>query len=278
MRSLFAAVALMTGLAVVGAQAHDQTKYPDWKGQWYRPGGGLGGQWDPTKRPGRAQEPPLTPEYQAIWEAGLASTNSGGMGHLPTVRCIPSGMPRMMIVFEPMEIITTPETTYIHVSYFGELRRIYTDGRDWPATLKPSLRGYSIGKWEDADGDGRYDTLVVETRGFTGNRTYDGNIPMHKDGRGIIKERISLDKTKPHTMSNEVTTIDNALTRPWTVTRTYLRNPKSDPVWIEYVCNEGNSHVLIGKENYVVSHDGYLMPVKKDQPPPNLKNFNQTGQ
>jgi len=25
--------------------------------------------------------------------------------------------------------------------------------------------GYSIGKWEDTDGDGRFDTLVVETRG-----------------------------------------------------------------------------------------------------------------
>ena len=222
--------AIVLTLAAVGAQAYDETKYPDWKGQWYRPGGGLGGQWDPTKRPGRAQEPPLAPEYQAIWEAGLASTELGGHGNLSTVRCIPSGMPRMMIVFEPMEIIVTPETTYIWVTYFSELRRIYTDGRGWPTPLKPSLRGYSIGRWEDEDGDGRYDTLVIETRGFTGNRTFDGNIPMHKDGQGVIKERLSLDKTKPNTMYNEVTTIDNALTRPWTVKRTYLRTPKPNPV------------------------------------------------
>src|SRR5262245_51999171 len=106
-RGLFAAVALLAGLAISTGQAHDETRYPHWKGQWYRPGGGLGGQWDPTKRPGRAQEPPLTPEYQAIWETSLASTAAGGVGNLPTVRCIPSGMPRMMIVFEPMEIIVT---------------------------------------------------------------------------------------------------------------------------------------------------------------------------
>jgi len=27
----------------------------------------------------------------------------------------------------------------------------------------------------------------------------------------------------------------------------------------------------------MISADGYLMPVKKDQPPPDLKYFNQTG-
>ncbi len=56
----------------------------------------------------------------------------------------------------------------------NELRRIYTDGRAWPAKITPTFAGYSIGKWLDEDGDGRYDTLVVETRGFKGPRTFDG--------------------------------------------------------------------------------------------------------
>jgi hypothetical protein len=33
--------------------------------------------------------------------------------------------------------------------------------------------------------------------------------------------------------------------------------------------------VRIGKENYMMSADGYLMPAKKDQPPPDLRYFNQ---
>jgi hypothetical protein len=32
--------------------------------------------------------------------------------------------------------------------------------------LEPRYLGYSIGKWLDTDGDGRYDTLEVETRGM----------------------------------------------------------------------------------------------------------------
>jgi len=31
--------------------------------------------------------------------------------------------------------------------------------------------------------------------------------------------------------------------------------------------------VQIGKENYMRSADGYLMPTKKDQPPPDLRYF-----
>jgi hypothetical protein len=31
---------------------------------------------------------------------------------------------------------------------------------------------------------------------------------------------------------------------------------------------------MIGKENYFLSADGLLMPVRKDQPPPDLRYFN----
>jgi hypothetical protein len=39
------------------------------------------------------------------------------------------------------------------------------------------------------------------------------------------------------------------------------------------VCR-GTSPVQIGKETYMVSTDGNLMPVKKNQAAPNLKYFN----
>ena len=44
--------------------------------------------------------------------------------------------------------------------------------------------GYSIGKWVDADGDGRYDVLEVETRDLKGPRAFDASgIPLHDDNR-----------------------------------------------------------------------------------------------
>jgi hypothetical protein len=47
-------------------------------------------------------------------------------------------------------------------------------------------------------------------------------------------------------------------------------------IWSEYVCSEDNHHVAIGKENYVRSADGHLMPVRKGQLPPDLRYFEPT--
>jgi hypothetical protein len=74
-------------------------------------------------------------------------------------------MPRQMNVYEPMEIIVKPDTTYLLIEHIHDSRRIYTDGRDWPEEMEPVFSGYSIGKWIDEDGDGRFDLLVVERRG-----------------------------------------------------------------------------------------------------------------
>ena len=213
-RSLVGAIALagMLVTGIGGAGAFDETKYPDWKGQWIRVGSGQGAPWDPTKPGGLAQQPPLIPEYQAIYEGSLANQRAGGQGTDPSYQCIPAAMPRIMIAVQPMEIVITPDTTYVMLELFNTLRRIFTDGRKWPEEFEPSFAGYSIGKWEDTDGDGRYDTLMVETRRVKVPHSYDSTgIPFHKDGEGVIQERISSDKTDGNILHNEVTVIDHCL-------------------------------------------------------------------
>ena len=264
------AAAFVAALGV--AWASDDTRYPDLNAQWVR--AHARSQWDPSRPRGLEQQAPLTPEYQAIFEANLKALRSGTLGVDPQVFCIPAGMPRMMIAYEPIEIIVTPKTTYVRTDHLSEFRRIYTDGRDWPAEITPSLWGYSIGRWIDQDGDGRYDALEVETRGFRGQRYFDADgMPLHKNNRTILKERIFLDKADPDLLHAEITTIDDALTRPWTVTRDYKR--ERNPVWPDYVCPEDNNHVRVGAEVYFRSPDGHLMPTRKDQPPPDLRYFNQ---
>jgi len=272
---LFYVSPLIAVLAAIssGARAWDDSKYPDWKGQWERIGGG---QFDPAKRGGRPQQPPLVPEYQAIWEKNLAEEASGGQSYNPMAHCVPTGMPRMMIVYQPMEIIITPAITYVSIAFLRERRRIYTDGRDWPKTITPSFAGYSLGRWIDQDGGGRYDTLEVETRGMTGPRLFEGSgLPLHRDNRTIVKERIHLDEKKPDVLVDEITTLDHALTRPWTVTRTYSRN--RDPIWLEDVCERDNNYLFIGKDTFFLSPDGLLMPTRSGQPPPDLRNFAGTA-
>jgi len=119
--------------------------------------------------------------------------------------------------------------------------------------------------------------LEVETRGFKGPRSYDNSgLPLHEDNESVITERIFLDKNDPKLMHDVITTNDHALTRPWTVTKTYRRMPNPHPVWRESVCAEANPHVEIGGQSYMLSADGQLMPAKKDQPPPDFKYFKAT--
>jgi hypothetical protein len=274
--ALAAALVILTG----GAQAFDDSKYPDWKGQWTRaivPGIPQGNpSFDPTKRRGLAQEAPLTPEYQAIFEANLKDQQAGGHGTETTWTCLPPGMPRAMMTYGPMDFVITPEVTHILIEYIRDNRRVFTDGRDWPAEVEPAFVGYSIGKWIDEDGDGRYDVLEIETRHMKGPRSYDASgLPLHKDNKTIVKERIFLDKNDRMILHDEMTVIDNALTRPWTVLKSYRRDPSPRPIRREYVCAENNSHIRIGSEGYYLSADGYLMPTKKNQPPPDLKYFTQ---
>jgi hypothetical protein len=268
-------------MTLVAASAFDDAKYPDWKGQWTRvPVPGYRGQppHDPAKPAGPGQEAPLTPEYQAIFEANLADQASGGQGSGETSFCLPNGMPRVMTPYEPIEFVITPDTTYVLLEHIEHNRRIFTDGRGFPEMITPTYLGFSIGKWLDIDGDGRYDLLEIETRGFKGPRVYDATgIPLHADNQSVIKERIYLDRDDPKIMHNEITTIDHALTRPWTVTKNYRRNPSRQPLWGEYICAENNPHVRVGKEDYFVSGDGFLMPTRKGQAPPDTRYFPQVG-
>jgi hypothetical protein len=256
-----------------GAQILDYSKYPDLGGQW-RPIGGPG-RFDMSKPAGRGQMAPLTPEYQKIFEDNLKDQAAGGQGTTSTYKCLSPGMPRVTNAYGETEFIITPDTTYILMDHILDDRRIFTDGRDWPAELEPTLLGYSIGKWIDSKGDGRYDVLEVETRGFRGPRVFDGSgLSLHEDNQTIVRERIFIDQADSEVAHDEVTVIDHALTRPWTVMKNYRRVADPRPFWTEEYC-ETNNHVMIGDQHYVLSADGLLMPAQKDQPPPDLRYFKQ---
>jgi hypothetical protein len=119
-----------TLVATTAARAHDEAKYPDWSGVWH----GTGGNKWPTPAP-------LTAEYQKIFEANLRDQEAGGHGDTPTVGCLPPGMPRQMNVYEPLQIVITPEMVHMLMEHVHDSRRIYTDGRSFPKEMEPMFAG-----------------------------------------------------------------------------------------------------------------------------------------
>jgi hypothetical protein len=69
------AMAAALHMAVGGAAAFDETKYPDWKGQWTRT---VAPRWVPG-----GTKLPLTPEYQAIYEGQSQGPGRRQTGHGP---------------------------------------------------------------------------------------------------------------------------------------------------------------------------------------------------
>ncbi len=261
------AVAAAVAVSFSAARADD---YPDWSGQWVRVGNP---NW--VQAGGKA---PLTPEYEKVYDEVKADLASGGVGNLPSTFCIPQGMPMMMNLYDPMELVITPKTTYLLISHVNDsYRRIYTDGRQFPADPELTYAGYSIGKWKDTKGDGHYDELDVETRGFKGPRVLDASgLPLASDNQTVIHERFFLDKNYPNVINDEITVEDHALTHPWTIVKKAARKPGITPRWRTEACSDDNLWVKIGGESYYLSADGDLMPIKKNQPPPNLKYFKQS--
>jgi hypothetical protein len=97
-------------------------------------------------------------------------------------------------------------------------------------------------------------------------------MPLHEDNATVIRERIAFDKTNPSLLRIETTITDSSLTGPWTVSRVYRREAK--PFWDFVDCAENNPHILVGREYYMISADGFLMPTKRAQTSPDLRYFN----
>jgi hypothetical protein len=259
-----AALAGALAAAMPGAFAWDDSKYPDFSGQWHTVGG--------PGRFARDEKAPLTAEYQAIFDAtkGVGGQGTSNMTYV----CLSPGMPRVVNGYSDIEFVTTPNTFHILVDHIYDNRRIFTDGRPWPDPLPPTLLGYSIGQWVDTKGTGKYDTLEAETRGFRGPRAFDATgLPLHHDNATVIKERFYIDANDKNIAHDEVTVFDHALTHPWTVVKNYVRARERYPYWHEENCPEGNVNVRVGNDDYMISSDGFLMPTEKGQKAPDLRYF-----
>src|SRR5260370_41802976 len=103
---VFAALLATSGTV----QAFDDAKYPDLSGAWERTGGAAP-RFDTSKPRGLTQQPPLTPEYQALYAASLADQAAGGQGNHTVYKCLAWGMPAMMNGDAPLQNVIRPQPT-----------------------------------------------------------------------------------------------------------------------------------------------------------------------
>ena len=220
---------------------------PDWSGVWFPHERNL---FDPTALPPTQRQvkdtasslfeasyermyPPYRPDYEARYARKLKDTNEGRASD-PTAGCVPPGFPRIMGTPYPLEFVVEKGRTTILFEAYSQVRRIYTDGSKHPDDLDLSYNGHSTGHWEGG-------TLVVDTVGLRGDTVFDVSCASHSDAMRVTERRR---RTGPDTIEDRMVVEDpKALTKPWTVVRTYDRKP--DWKIGEYVCEENQRNPIL---------------------------------
>lgn len=237
------ACSLALALAVSAAEVHAAAKtasfiqrtsdgHPDWGGIWLRQGGiGL----DPNLKPGQIDRPPLTPEYQAMYDASLASLKAGKPVADPTASCAPPNGVRLMNMVYPMEIFQRPGLVAVFAEWDHQTRRIYTDGRKPDRNTERTYLGYSVGHWEG-------DELVAQTTLFK------GAMVLNQSGLTLSEDVVMSERwrqTGPDTLTDTITLTDpKALKVPFTFVKTFKRAEPGFEI-MEYTCVENNRNPIL---------------------------------
>ena len=240
-----AALALALGtaaLTVDAARAQGAAALPDWSGVWAMQGPTVfdGATVRPpdgrTGQPGVREFPPYTEEWEAIYRRNIELVREGTFPDPISVCGVPHGFPRIMNVPDVYEFAVTRDAVYILAENGPGILRIYTDGRGHPPAeeLWPTYTGASIGRWEG-------DTLVFSTislKGASGNDVIVDRtgLVLSDASRATTRMRKVDDSTIEAQMTIED---DKALTRPWQVTKRYLKQPPGTWAW-DYSCGENN--------------------------------------
>ena len=234
---------------------HGDPTVPDISGIWLGNAVGVPGKpADPNRGPadGRPETywypypVPFTPEYQKIWDERVAAAQSGRALGDSSARCLPFGMPRMLVSkFYPDEIVQTPGQTTFYMNSTVPVT-IWTDGRGHPADFKPTFNGHSIGWWVG-------DTLHVDTVGINPTGVLDSFRTPKSDA---INLKWSIRRAAPDILHMFLTVHDpKAYTEPLVTAMVWKR--KNEAEWAildDGSCFENNA--TVGTESDV--EEGFM--------------------
>ena len=179
-----------------------------------------------------AQEPPLLPWASEKFKAAKpgygprATPNSQD----PILSCLPPGVPRIMLIPFPMQVVQTPGEVILLFEYDHYVRHISLDRPEHPKNPDFTWMGDSIGHWEG-------DTLVVDTTGLNDKTWLDQVGHPHSDGLHVIERIRRVDRD---TLQDDLTIDDpRAYAKPWTGQQVF----KLKPAWrlSEYVCEDNQA-------------------------------------
>ena len=144
----------------------------------------------------------------------------------PEANCYMVGVPRIMYMPYPFEIIQTPEQIVVTSEWVHSIRNIYMTGEHPEGPIQWWM-GDSRGHWEG-------DTLVVDSIHFTDQTWLDRSGNFHSESLHVV-ERFT--RTGPDHIEYEVTIDDpEVFTQPWEMRMPLYRRKDDNMRILEYEC------------------------------------------
>lgn len=144
----------------------------------------------------------------------------------PETKCFQPGMPRIMYMPYPFQIVQTPGYIGLLFEYNHTIRHLRFEGEHPEGPIEWAL-GDSRARWEK-------DTLVVDTVHLNAETWFDRAGNFHSEAMHLV-ERFAL-PDRDH-ISYEITVEDpKVFTRPWTMTMPFYRRIEKNLQVLEYVC------------------------------------------
>lgn len=201
---------LLLALLAAPVPALTRAAVPDFTGVW------LIVKAPTTLKTATGSLPPLNAAGKALYEQHLAAAAHGDRSFDGLGKCLPPGLPRLMLVNEPFEIMQRDKAVYFLHELNRLPRRAYF-GEALPADADPAYLGFSVARWEGA-------TLVIESAGFReGTLLDDAGLP-HSEALHLT-ERYQLDRDG-RTLHARFTIDDPQLfTRAWEAKADYRKRP-----------------------------------------------------
>jgi hypothetical protein len=144
----------------------------------------------------------------------------------PETKCFLPGIPRMMYMPFPFQIVQTPDRMVMAFEYVNAVRHIFFKG-EHPEGPIDWWQGDARARW---DGD----TLVVDLVHFNGETWFDRAGNFHSDAMHLVERYTLLDRNH---INYEVTVEDpKVFSRPWKMSMPLYRRLEKNVQILEYVC------------------------------------------
>ena len=153
----------------------------------------------------------------------------------PEIKCFLPGVPRMMYMPYPVQIIQGQDTILMASEFASASRTVRMNSKEKSPT--DSWMGWSIGRWED-------DTLVIDVTDQTDQTWFDRAGNFHTEALKVVERYTLVDR---NTINYEATMEDpKVFSRPWKISMPLYRHLEKNAQVMEYKCVEFAEELMYG--------------------------------